>query len=304
MNRTVKRILVVVCAVVGVLVAGVGAFAGYHVLRFDSSMDEVYDVPLKPMARSTDPAVLARGQHLAEAVAACVNADCHGGDLGGGKTIELGPLGRVTGPNISGGGLGAAYSDSELFRLIRHGLKKDGRSVRFMPSNEINWLPDADIVAIISYLRTLPPTNKPNGPSELGVMAKVVDRLDLVGFDVARKIDHANVEIAPPPSPTADYGRFVIRGCMGCHGENLSGGPIPAAPPELPVPLNLTPDESGLRGWTYEDFDRLLTAGVRKNGEKLDPFMPISAYSKMDETEKKAMWAHLSALPPRPFGGR
>jgi mono/diheme cytochrome c family protein len=303
-NRIVKRVLFGVLAVVGLVVVGGGAFVGYQVMRFDSSMNKVYDLPVKPLERSTDEAVLARGQHLSEAIVACVNADCHGPDLGGGKTLEFGPLGKVTGPNISAGGLGAAYSDGELVRLIRHGVKKDGRSVRFMPSHEINWLPDADLAAVISYLRTLPPSNKPNGPTELGLMAKIVDRLDLISLDVARHIDHANIEIAPPPAPTAAYGRFVVRGCTGCHGERLSGGPIPAAPPELPVPLNLTPHETGLKGWTYEDFDRLLTTGMRKNGKKLDPFMPISAYVKMDETEKKALWAHLSSLEPLPFGGR
>jgi hypothetical protein len=72
----------------------------------------------------------------------------------------------------------------------------------------------------------------------------------------------------------------------------------------MPVPLNITPDATGLKGWSYEDFDRLLVAGVKKNGKKLDPFMPISGIGKMDETEKKALWAYLQRLPPLPFGGR
>jgi mono/diheme cytochrome c family protein len=304
LNRIIKRILVGVSGAVALVVVGGAAFVGYQVLRFDSSMDKVYDVPVPKVARSNDPAVLARGQHLSEAIAACVNADCHGLDLGGGKTLEFGPLGKVSGPNISSGGLGAAYSDGELFRLIRHGIKKDGRSVRFMPSNEIGWLPDPEIVAVISYLRTLPPSSKPNGPTELGLMAKVVDRLGLIALDIARNIDHDRIQIGPDPSPTAAYGRFLAKGCIGCHGERLSGGPIPAAPPELPVPSNLTPDATGLKGWTYEDFDRLLSTGMRKNGKKLDPFMPLSAYEKMDETERKALWAHLSSLAPLPFGGR
>jgi len=303
-NRTLKRILVGFAALVGLVLVGIGIFAGFHIVRFNSSMDKVYDIAVKPVQRSTDAAVLARGEHLAKSIAACANGDCHGTDLGGGKTLEFGPLGKVTGPNISTGGLGVAYSDGELFRLVRHGIKKDGRSLRFMPSNEIGWLPDSDIVAIISYLRTLPPSTKPNGPTELGAMAKVVDRMDLIVLDVARRIDHDRPLIAPPPSPTAEYGGFVAKVCTGCHGENLSGGPIPAAPPELPVPLNLTPDATGLKGWTYEDFDRVLTTGVRKNGKKLDPFMPISAYQEFDETEKKALWAYLGSLPARPLGGR
>jgi hypothetical protein len=303
-NRTLKRILLGLAALVGLVVVGGAAFVGFHALRFDASMDKVYDIAPKPVVRSTDPTVLARGEHLAKSIGGCVASDCHGSDLGGGKTLVFGPLGKITGPNISSAGLGAAYSDGELFRLIRHGIKKDGRSVRFMPSQEIGWLPDSDIVAMISYLRTRPPSTKPNGPTALGIVGKVVDRLDLIVLDVARRIDQANPEIAPPPSPTAAYGRFIAKGCTGCHGDSLSGGPIPAAPPDLPVPLNLTPHATGLQGWSYEDFDRLLTTGLRKNGKKLDPFMPISVYIEFDETEKKALWAHLSSLPPLPFGER
>jgi hypothetical protein len=303
-NRTIKRVLVASAALAGLIVVGGGAFVGFHALRFDASMDKVYDVAPKPVVRSTDPAVLARGEHLTKSLGGCVASDCHGSDLGGGKTLVLGPLGEITGPNVSSGGLGAAYSDGELFRLIRHGIKKDGRSVRFMPSHEMGWLPDSDIAAMISYLRTQPPSTKPNGPTSLGIVGKVLDRMDLIVLDVARRIDHANPEIAPPPSIDAAYGRFIAKGCTGCHGDNLSGGRIPAAPPELPVPLNLTPHATGLQGWTYQDFDRLLTTGLRKNGKKLDPFMPISVYIEFDETEKKALWAYLSSLPPRPFGER
>jgi hypothetical protein len=173
-----------------------------------------------------------------------------------------------------------------------------------MPSNEMNWLPDSDIIAVISYLDTLPPVTKPNGPLELGALAKVLDRFDMIALDVARTIPHERVEIAPPPSPTPDYGRFVAKLCTGCHGRDLSGGPIPGAPPELPTPSNITPDPSGIAGWSYEDFDRLMTQGIRKNGAKLDPFMPISGFGKMNETEKRALYTHLMSLKPRPFGGR
>lgn len=304
MKPLAKRILTGLGVLIGVVLGGGAALAGVQVQRFGASMETVYDVPVPTVVRSHDPNVLARGEHLARAVAPCVSSDCHGTDLGGGKTMELGPLGTITGPNISSAGLGAAYSDGELFRLIRHGIKKDGRSVRIMPSNEMGWLPDADIVAIISYLRTLPPASKDSGPSSLGSLAKVLDRFDVLTIDVARRINHEHPDVGPAPSPTPEYGEFLSRSCSGCHGEHLSGGPIPGAPPELPVPLNLTPDATGLKGWTYEDFDRLLTAGLRKNGKKLDPFMPIAAFGQMDETEKKALWSYLVTVDARPFGER
>jgi mono/diheme cytochrome c family protein len=300
----VKRILTGVAAVVGLAVAGGAAFVGFNVHAFGASLDKVYDIPVPNVARSTDAVVLARGKHLSESLVPCAVGDCHGPDLGGGKTVNVGPLGMFTGPNVTAGGLGASYSDGELFRLFRHGVKRDGRSVRFMPAHEFNWLSDDDFTAVISYVRTLPPVQKSNGPFEIGLLGKVLDRQDLIPLDIARRIDHAQVELAPPPAPTPAYGSFIARGCTGCHGKTLSGGPIPGAPPDMAVPLNLTPDDTGLKSWSFDDFRHTLTTGVRKSGKKLADMMPIAALGKLDDTEMHALWAYLSSLPPRPFGGR
>jgi hypothetical protein len=289
-----------------VLVFATGAsYGGWQVHEFNASMDRVYDVPVPDITTSKDPAVLARGEHLTHSVMPCAVAECHGGDFSGTtKSVDMGPLGHITAPNITTANLGAAYTDGDLFRLLRHGVKKDGRSVRFMPAQDSNWLPDSDLVAMISYLRSMPPVDRPNGSTEIGTLGKVLDRRGMVPLDVARRIDHEHIELAPAPAPTAEYGRFIGRLCTGCHGEHLSGGPIPGAPPSIPTPLNLTPDPSGLADWTYDDFARLIDTGVRKNGKKLDPFMPIAAFVHYDETERRALWAYLRSLPPAPFGNR
>ena len=118
------------------------------------------------------------------------------------------------------------------------------------------------------------------------------------------RIDHENRPSAPAPEPTAAYGEFLARGCIGCHGEHMSGGPIPGAPSTTPVPLNLTPDPTGLAGWTFEDFAQVLATGKRKDGRALDPKMPYESLNKLDDTEKHALFAYLQSLPPRPFGQR
>lgn len=304
MNPLAKKILVSIGSVCGAVIVGGAAFVGLQLRAFAASTDKVYDVPVPDVTRSSDPSVLARGKHVAESLAPCAVSDCHGPDLAGGRTVEVGPLGKFTAPNISAGGLGATYSDGELMRLLRHGIKRDGRSVRFMPSHEFNWLSDDDFAAVISYVRSLPPVQKGNGPVEIGVLGKVLDRRDMIPLDIARRIDHGKIELAPPASPTAAYGAFIARECTGCHGKTLSGGPIPGAPPDLPVPLNLTPHASGLNGWSFDDFRHTLTTGTSKSGKKLADMMPFAAYAKLDDTEMRALWAYLSSLPPRPFGGR
>lgn len=216
--------------------------------------------------------------------------------------MEMGPLGTIAGPNLTG--QLAKYSDGELARLLLTGVKRNGTSVRFMDVKEFNWLSDADLSALISYLRTVPPVQRADGPMDLGVVAKVLDRRDMLPLDIARRTAGSARDIAPPAAPTAEYGAYVIRACRGCHGEHLSGGAIPGAPPSLPVPKNLTLHETGLKGWSYADFDKLLTQGVSKDGKKLDPFMPLDLLKNLTETEKQAMWAYLEKQPPLDFGGR
>jgi cytochrome c553 len=289
-----------------VLVAllAVGAFVGFSVLSYERSMSQVYDIPTPALTASTDPMVIERGRHLAESVAGCATADCHGTDLGGGTPIDAGPVGVLAGPNITSGGLGAEYSDGELARLLLHGVKRDGRSARFMPSQDFAWLPDPDVVAILSYLRSVPTVQRASAGTDIGLLGKVLDRRDLMIIDVARRIDHDQREQAPAPEPTARYGAYLARGCLGCHGEGMSGGKIPGAPPSMPIPTNLTAHETGLQGWTFEDFERALTTGTRPDGSRIDPFMPFEAFSKLNDTEKRALWAYVQGLPPTPFGSR
>jgi mono/diheme cytochrome c family protein len=174
-----------------------------------------------------------------------------------------------------------------------------------MPSGDFRWWPDEDVVAVISWWRQQPAVNRPNGPIEVGTLGKVLDRQDLIPIDIARRIDHdAPRETAPEPAPTAAYGAFIGKLCQGCHGETLAGGPIPGAPPDMPVPSNLTPHETGLASWSKEDFYRVLDEGINKDGKKLDPMMPVATLKAMNETEREALWAYLQKLPAKPFGER
>ncbi len=300
-KKWLRRVGLGVVVLVATAGAGTGVFAYAKTSAYDESTDKVYDIPPLPLTHDADPAKIARGKHLAQSLAGCAIRACHGADLTGGHVTDGGPVGRSVTPNISV--LLPLYTDGEVARLIRHGVKKDGRTVRFMISNSMNWLPDADVVALLSYLRTVPVTPRETGSTEIKTFGKVMDRLGYIPIDIARRIDHSNVELGPAPSPTAEYGKWIARHCTGCHGEHMSGGPLPGTPPSFKAPLNLTPDPTGLAGWSYEDFFQVVESGKRKDGTPLAEFMPVDFIRGMDETERHALWAYLQSLPARPFGG-
>ena len=304
MKPVLKKILISLGVVVGLGALALGGYVFKQTRDFDRSVEKIYDIPAFDGHASLEPEVIARGAHLAESLAGCAMADCHGPDLAGGRVTEIGPVGTLAAPNITMGGLGAVYSDGELVRLIEHGVKKDGKTVLFMTSHEINWLPKEDLLAVIAYLRSLPAVDKPSNALSVGLLGKVLDRRGEFAWDIARRIDHDHLDKAPPPSPTAEYGRHIAKLCTGCHGTSFGGGPIPGAPPDFPVPANITPHETGMQGWTYEEFTRLADEGIRKNGKKLNPFMPNAVLSNMDATERKALFAFLTVLPAKPFGSR
>jgi hypothetical protein len=72
----------------------------------------------------------------------------------------------------------------------------------------------------------------------------------------------------------------------------------------MAVPMNLTPHATGLAGVTYEGFEKTMKTGIRRDGRKLDPMMPVEAFGNFNDTEMRALYAYLMTLPGREFGGR
>jgi mono/diheme cytochrome c family protein len=302
---TLKKLFLGLAIIVVLILVGVAGFAFFQASAFDASIGKVYDIAPLDVHAVTDPTVIARGKHLVESLGGC--GECHGADLGGKPGEDMGPLGVVPAPNLTTGkgGVISRYSDGQLARVIRHGLRSSGKSLVFMPAQDLSWWPADDLQALVSYLRTLPPVDRTMDQPRIGLFGKVLDRVGVVPLDIARRIDHA----APrpksmPAQPTAEYGAMLARGCVSCHGEHFSGGPIPGAPSDLPVPANITPHATGLGAATEADWNRLLDTGIKRNGQPLNPFMPISMLRAMDTAERSALWKFLQALPPRPFGER
>ena len=138
------------------------------------------------------------------------------------------------------------------------------------------------------------------------MIARVVDLAGGFCLFPASAIDHAHVsDPDPAPGRNVEFGAYLARLCSGCHGDHFSGGPIPGAPPELGTPLNLTQHETGLRGWTEEQFRTVLREGRRPGGEQISATqMPYPAIGRLTDDEIGAIWMYLQTVPPLPEGSR
>lgn len=256
-----------------------------------SKQNRTYAVQTAALVIPTDSAAIARGAHLA-ATHGCL--DCHGADLGGQVMVDAPPF-RVTASNLTRGegGIGGDYTAEDLDRAIRHGVLPDGRPVVIMPSGAFHRVSNADAAALIAYLQRLPPVDRTLPSTALRPLGRVLAGAG--ALDLAFEVRTAPARrTAPAPAPTAEYGEYLATAlCTYCHGEDLAGmqPPNPSSPP--------APTLAAAARWSLDDFKQMLRTGTTPDGRTVDPaFMPISATSRMDDTELAALHAHLQTVGP------
>ena len=136
-------------------------------------LERRYDVQPEDVAVRDDPASIARGRHLAIAIGQC--AHCHGDDLGGKRVADEPDLGRLYAPNITvgEGGVGASYTNADFVRAIRHGLSPDGLPLLVMPAHYFQYFSNAELAALIAYLRSVSPTDRETPKRKIGPLTRL-----------------------------------------------------------------------------------------------------------------------------------
>ncbi len=110
---------------------------------------------------------------------------------------------------------------------------------------------------------------------------------------------------APQAQAGADDQQLIARGaylaklgdCVACHtaekGKPFAGGLGFSTPVGTVYSTNITPDkETGIGGYTLEDFDNAVRHGIRKDGSTLYPAMPFPNYAKVRPSDVQALYAY------------
>jgi mono/diheme cytochrome c family protein len=112
---------------------------------------------------------------------------------------------------------------------------------------------------------------------------------------------------APDPQDFSQiaHGRYVavLGDCAACHtnpgGPPYAGGLAIQTPFGNVVAANITPDrDTGIGGWTDDQFISAVTNGRAPGGVRLYPAMPYPAYTKMSRQDLIALKAYLNTLNP------
>jgi mono/diheme cytochrome c family protein len=276
----VKRVLKWIGITLGTLVIVAGV-AIYGVSEY--RLHQTFDIVAAPIMVPTDSTALAAGRHIFE-TRGCEG--CHGPGLSGKVFFDDPWIARLVAPNVPKAIRG--YSDPELARLLRHGVRPSGQGVAVMPSSMFYHLDDQDLGALIAYLRTVPePTGHPLPSNSMRLLARV-------GLTMGQyKVEPRNItHDAPRPSKgpdAASLGRYIaMSSCTECHGERLQGDPQGA--PALMI----------VGGYTPSEFTKLMREGVPKDGKEREMMSPVarSRFSHFTDEEVNALYAFLAGKGP------
>ncbi len=103
---------------------------------------------------------------------------------------------------------------------------------------------------------------------------------------------------------TIERGRRLaaIGDCLGCHtardGAPHAGGLPLETPFGVVYGTNLTPDvETGIGAWSFSAFQRAMREGVSRDGHRLYPAFPYTAFTRTTDDDLTALYAYLMSLP-------
>ena len=264
-----------------------------------------------PALAQTPADVLERGRYLIEVAGHCAN--CHasrapdgrpiaGRGLAGGWVIQEGPV-RAVMPNITPDretGIGA-WTDAQIGIAIREGRRPDGSLIGPpMPVDFYRGISDADLAAMVAYLRSVPPVRN------------AVTERSSYPFPLQ---PHPPAGTVPPPADNAvargAYLAGPIAHCLDCHSGRLPNRQIDPARPGAQglsftgpwgtvVARNLTPHPvTGIGGWTEAQFARALREEVGGDGRPLMPPMGRGrVWAALTDRDVADLHAYFRSLPP------
>lgn len=272
MKRILKWTAISVLAIVVIAALAVLGVSEYR-------LREKFNIAATPIAVATDSGALARGRHL-YVTRGCEG--CHGQELAGQVFVDDPMLARLVAPNVPQAI--RAYSDADLARLLRHGVRPDGRGVAVMPSAMLYNLDDGDLGALIAYLRQIPVKEAAPLPSPfMGPLARLGLTLGQYHLEPA-----SIVHDAPRPQNGPDAvgrGQYTaMTSCVECHGQRLEGSEMGA------------PGLSIVAGYTAVEFAKLMREGVPRDGRKLDLMARASRgrFVNFTEVEVAELYAYLT----------
>ncbi|MCX4242714.1 cytochrome c [Paraliomyxa miuraensis] len=298
----------------GVLLVGVLLALGAGALTLLGM--PTYEVPKVAFEAEPTPQRVERGKRLVSMLCRRCHYDGATRALTG-RVLPETRLGRPSAPNLTREpqvGIGG-WSASELAVLLRTGIHpKTG--VLVPPSFMPRWprLADEDLAAIVAFLGSEDAWVAPHAEEPPPTQYSLVARYRALWSWSPLPYPRAPIE-APAEVELEAHGAYLVDHvlqCAACHSARW--GDFDALdPPRTPGYLaggaatgdvngvvlraaNLTPDATGLAGWTSEQLRRVLVDGFGRDGKVVR--WPMTRHAGLERIEVEAIHAYLQTLDP------
>jgi mono/diheme cytochrome c family protein len=183
------------------------------------------------------------------------------------------------------------YDDAGLTRLIRDGVKHDGRGVDTMPSKAFHHANDQTIADVIAFVRSVPDSGEAQPKITYGPLARwnfLTGEWKLAPDEMDSKAPRIGDEGMVQGAPSGRY--IAVLACGECHGLDQKGDPGSGIP-NLAV----------AKVYSIEEFTSLMRNGEAKGGRKIRPMMAQTArrrFSVFTDAEISALKSFLDAREP------
>lgn len=224
--------------------------------------------------------------------------------LSGGYRMES-PFGTFIAPNISPGEMGiAGWSAHDLGNALLAGVSKSGRHLYpSLPYTSYRRMEVQDVADLKAFLDTLPVSDRPSAPHEVGFPFSIRRGLGL--WKTVNLTD--DWYLTDGDTEELQRGRYLVEAlghCAECHTPRdaiggldrskwMQGAPNPSGKGTIPA---ITPGELG---WSATDIAYYLETGFTPEYDSAGGQMTkvIASLSKLEPEDREAIAAYLLALP-------
>jgi mono/diheme cytochrome c family protein len=253
-----------------------------------------------------------RGKYLVDAgdCVACHTVE-HGKPFAGGRPVET-PFGVIYSPNITPDretGIGA-WSDDEFYRAMHSGIGPDGtRLYPAFPYPYFTKMTREDVLAIRTYLKTLPAVSSRRPPPDLTWPLEYREFMRGWNWMFFRE---GTFTSDPRKSAEWNRGAYLVKGaghCGACHtpknvlggdktDQQLQGNPIQ----NWFAPKLANGERNGLGAWSTDDIVEYLKTGRNKHSGATGLMAEVVANStsKLTDDDLHAIATYLKDAPSEP----
>jgi mono/diheme cytochrome c family protein len=241
-----------------------------------------YEMPDTTFVADPAAADIEEGRRLA-ILRGCFNG-CHGDKLGGAVFVDDLAFGKFIAPDLT-----KAFrdmSDKELDSVIRHGVRRDGKSTILMPSASFHHLRDEDLNNIAAFIRS---QDLSDGP-ELDARPRLVARFMILRGMFLPQAQQVR-DKAPWLIDDDTEGRYLaLTVCTECHGMDLRGYE------------DFSPSLVAAVAYSKESFRRLMREGVGVGDRDLGLMseMAMKRFSHFTDDEIDSLHEYLQTLVDEP----